>query len=168
MPKNARRNRHPAQEGGLVFRYTGPQYRVYPLVQLVAFLVFAIGVIVYYQFISPWHGGFIRVPSARTPVAIFLVIFLVVTCFKPILDFLSYKNEKIEVSGTRLVRFDRLGRKSFEDQIRNIKLFRAGVPITTRLTGSSKRYIYTANGKYFNFSGDIDDAPRLLQLLGEE
>ena len=88
-------------------------------------------------------------------------------CFKPVLDWLRFRNEKIEVQGSRISYYNRLGKKSFEDQLKNIELFRSGMPITTGVMGGSKRYIYMANGKYFNFSADIDDGARLLQILGE-
>ena len=64
----------------------------------------------------------------------------------------------------RIAFFSLLGRKKIHAKLSEVKLIRAGKPVTSKVT----RYVFTAAGKSFYFSGDISDVERLLKLLGVE
>lgn len=147
------------------FRYTSAAYRRYPWFQIGAFLLFALCALAYFQYFSPWRGGFLHVRAAYGPVVGFLVLFLLFTCTRPVLDLLRYWNEKIVVVDGDLIYYNRIGREAFSAPLKEIELYRAGLPVTAGISGEGKRYVYKAGGRFFSFSDDIDGAEELLRML---
>jgi len=145
----------------LVFNYRHLPYAKYAVVQIVMFLFVAAAVVIYFQYYSPWQGGFIKQPSTRVPVFGFLAAFLVVAMYAPVRDFLVARNERIEIHADRLWFISSFGRKKFDARLSEVRLLRAGMPVT----GKVKRYVFQAEKQSFFFSADISNIDRLLKLL---
>jgi hypothetical protein len=145
----------------LVFDYRALPYGKFAVIQLFAFPVLAVGVLVYYQYYSKWRGGFRSHSEAYGPVLLFLVGFLVLAMAGPIRDLLTVRNERVEIHGDRLKFFDKWNRLKLEAKLSEIELLRGGLAVTSKV----KRYVFQAGKQSFFFSADIGNVERLLKLL---
>ncbi|HEY3779685.1 MAG TPA: hypothetical protein VGL56_01280 [Fimbriimonadaceae bacterium] len=145
----------------LVFSYRHLPYGNYAIAQIMMFALISGGVVVYFQYFSKWRGGFITHSSAYVPVFGFVAIFMLVACYAPLRDLLVSRNERIEIHADRLWFINSFGRKKFDARLSEVKLLRAGMPIT----GKVKRYVFQAEKQSFFFSADISNLDRLLKLL---
>lgn len=159
--KNERRKK---PSDTLVFDYKHLPYGKYAVIQIVAFSLGIPAAGIWYQFFSKWRGptGFIYQPSAWMPaLGIVLALWLLAT-FAPIRDFLTVRNERIEIKGDVVRFYNMWNRKKFEAKVGDIQMLRAGVAITSKV----KRYVFKSGKQSFFFSADIGDVERLLRLLG--
>lgn len=145
----------------LVFRYEGPEYKRYPLVQILAYLLFAVGAVLYFGWFSEYRVAFFHDRRFYGPVAIVLTGFAIPFTLQPVLQLLKGRNERIELAGDLLTSFGRFGRKRFRAHLNEISLVRVGVPVTSRV----KRYVFQAGERRFTFSEDISGLDKLLKAL---
>lgn len=149
-----------------VFTYRNPNYTRYALIQIAVFTLFALLVLLYFEYVSPWRGGFFKVRQAYLPVCGFLFLFWLLASNKPILELLKARNERIVLDGGMVEHYNAFGKLRFSAPIKEVEFVKSGFPVSF-LSIKVKRYIFRAGDKYLAFTDEIQNVGKLLGALGQ-